>query len=69
MIIWCWNVNSAPACTQRDAEPRVAVNGVTENGPFRVIAGESCDADAVQTIESDNIALACTGPADYTVAR
>ena len=69
VIIWYWHINSATTRTQCDAEAGVIVNRVAEKDPFRVIASKSCDTDTVEGVKRDNVAFACTGPTDYSIAR
>src|ERR1051325_2094476 len=57
VIVGCWQGSSAATCIQCDSEAGVVVHGVTQNGPFRVIAGESCDADAVESVKRDDVAF------------
>jgi hypothetical protein len=45
------------------------VNGVTENGPPRVIASKAGNADAVKRIEGDDVAFPCIHAPDRPGGR
>jgi hypothetical protein len=64
VIVGRWDVSSA--ALERNPELRVVVNGVAENGPAGVVA---TDADAVEAIERNDVALASGRAANRPVRR
>ena len=61
--------SSAATRSQCNPEAGVVVNGVAENGPGGVIAGKAGDADAVEGVKRDDVALTGARAADCPVAR
>jgi hypothetical protein len=67
VIVRRWHGSSAT--TQCNPEPGIIVNGVAKNRPVGVVASEAKDADPIEAVERDDIALPCASATDCPIAR